>query len=306
MAANKGKKARKALPVRNQSSQRLKTKRPKMAIAQAGGRVQTHTSMVMDPCNSVLGKTAYRGSDGFVSRFARTQSVATGVNTAFLHIFYPAYNSIFFATYADGAAAVPTVTYNVAGPGQAFLLANADVQRAVGACTEITYTGTELNRQGTLFMGSVKATVFNKPITLDTLAPLLGHTTRTPDNTLSAKWIPSSVEEEYWGTGVGAPEASSDRNVLVIMGTGFTGASPFTFTNTLIAEWQPEIGLGLAANNPNTADAPAGLEHVRSNLARAGNWWLSAAHSLETGYQTAKGVYNATRGVRAGLMALTM
>lgn len=267
-------------------------------------RIARHTNMVFDPCNAALGPTAYRGQDGFVQRFAKTQTFTTTTDQCFVSIYYPAYNGSSTAVYALPSSPVGVVTYSTPGPGQAFLLANADSQRPIGACIEATYAGTELNRQGLLYMGSCKASLFKAATTTDAICALLGHATRVPDRTTSVKWIPSPVDEEYWTTGAAEPESAGDRNVIVIVGVGFTAPVSFTITTTLIAEWSPNAGLGIATPSPNTADAPGGIEHVRSNLARMGNWWVQAAHSLEAGYQTARGVYNATRGVRAGAMAL--
>lgn len=285
----------------------VKRRRAKQAPATAEGndRVVGHTNMVIDPCNSKITPTAYRGQDGFVQRFARTNFFTTTTETCFMYVFYPAYNSMYLTSIALPSSGIAPITYNIAGPGQTFLLANSDAQRPIAACAEVDYTGTELNRQGMLYMGSVKASIFSNNVTVDQITALIGHPRRVPDSTTSVKWIPSPVDEEYWPTGAAVPEAPGDRNVIVVIGTGFTSPVSFQFTTTLITEWQPNQGLGIAANTPNTADAPAGMERVRTNLSRAGNWWISAAHTVESGYQTAKAVYNATRGVRQGLAMLT-
>lgn len=270
-------------------------------------RIMGHTNMVMDPCNSKICPTAYRGSDGFVQRFRTTQSLVLTTQSCFLSVYYPAYNSFYLAAIPLPASGIAgPITYNIAGPGQAFLLANADSQRAVAACTQVNYTGTELDRQGLLYRGVVKASVFSNSFTLDQITALLGNPERVPDHTSEVKWIPGACEEEYWNTGAVTPDAPGDRNVIVNVGIGFTSSVTFTFTNTLIAEWQPNFGVGIAANTQNTADAPAGFEHVKTQLAKAGNWWVSAAHSLETGYQTAAKVYRATKGIRAGMSALAL
>lgn len=288
---------------------KIAKRRPRVLVANdALERIQGHVSMVMDPCHSRLTPSAYRGQDGFVQRFASTAALVTTTQSCFINLFYPAYNSVYTAAVALPTTAITgPLTYNTAGPGQSFLLTNADAQRAVAACMQVDYTGTELNRQGLLYRGILKSSVFNAPsFTLDQIAAMLGSPMRVPDNTSEVKWIPASVEEEYWASGSTAPESLGDRNVLVTVGLGFTSAVAFQFTHTLIAEWQPNQGLGLAANSPNTADSPAGFEHVKTSLARAGNWWLSAARGVENAYQTAASVYQATRGVRSGIAALAL
>lgn len=276
-------------------------------------RVIGHTNMVLDPCHSTITQTAYRGQDGFVQRFAKTNTLSLTTEQTFIYIFYPAYNSIYQAAVATPSTAIGPITYSLAGPGQPFLLANADAQRTVAACAEIDYTGTELNRQGLLYMGVVKASIFGDAVTVDQITALVGHPVRVPDKTASVKWMPAPADEEYWRTGAGQPEAFGDRNVMVIVGTGFTSAVAFQLTSTLIAEWQPSQGLGIAATNPNTADAPAGMELVRTNLAEAGNFWVSTAQGAERAYQigrkayyTGKAMYNATGGLRRGMAALAL
>jgi hypothetical protein len=263
--------------------------------------------MIMDPCNAKITPTAYRGGDGFVQRFRTTQSVALTTQTCFISIFYPAYNSYYIAGVAlPSTVNTGPLSYNTAGPGQAFLLANADSQRAVAACTQVDYSGTELNRQGLLYRGIVKASVFSNNFTVDNIIALLGNPERVPDSTSEVKWVPGATEEEYWNTGSISPDGPGDRNVIVYIGTGFTSAVTFSFTNTLIAEWQPNFGVGIAANSVNTPDAPAGFEHVKTHLAKAGNWWLSAAATVGAAYRTGAKIYRATKGVREGMTALAL
>lgn len=293
--------------VKTTRRKQARRRRPRPALVGfENSRVYDHTNMVLDPCNAKIAPTAYRGMDGFVQRFARNQTVNTGTDQCFISIYYPQYNGIFTSNVPTGATVIPPVVFGTAGPGQSYLLTNSDAQRAVGACVDINYTGTELNRQGMLYMGSVKCSLFSAATTIDQLTTLLGHPQRVPDGKSSVKWIPSPIDEEYWLTGPTSPDNSGDRNAIVVIGTGFTSASPFQLVTTLIAEWQPNAGIGIASNNPNSHDTPGGLEHVRNNLQRAGTWWVTAAHTLEAGYQTAKSVYRATRGVRAGLAMLTM
>lgn len=276
-------------------------------LSDATERIMTHANLCMDPCNAKIGPTAYRGSDGFVQRFRTTQSLVLTTQSCFLSVYYPAYNSIYLAAIPLPASGIAgPLTYNIAGPGQSFLLTNADSQRAVAACMQVDYTGTELDRQGLLYRGVIKASVFSNSFTLDQITALLGNPERVPDHTAEVKWIPGSIEEEYWNTGSIAPDGPGDRNVIVTVGVGFTSPVTFSFTNTLVTEWQPNFGVGIAANSPNTADAPAGFEHVKTHLARAGNWWVSAANSLSSGYRAAAKVYRATKPLREGAMALAL
>lgn len=264
-------------------------------------RVRNHVSMLLDPCNAPLGPTAYRGSDGFVTRFNKVDSF-TSANTAFAFAFYPAYNSIWQGTYTDASVST-SAAWATAGPGQSFLLSNAESQRAVAACVRAEYVGTELNRQGIIYYGVVPESALSSSSTLLLKQSLLQKAVRTPDGVLECKWVPSSSEEEYWATGGVAPDQNADRNVIVIIGSGFSAGVTMNFQATLIAEWRPKFGVGMMTPSPNTPDAPAGLEHVRSYLSKLGNWWVEGARTLATAYSVGNQMLRATRAVQAIALA---
>jgi hypothetical protein len=242
-------------------------------------RITRHVNMIIDPCNAELGPTAYRGTDGIVTRFRSNGNLGPSAGkTGFIYVYYPAYNTVYTA-YVNGADLA--VTNLVGGPGQSFLLASSDSQRAVAACTSLTYTGTELDRSGIIYSGVIPIACIQATKTIDQLVMLLQHEGRTGCDPMELKWSPSAVDEEYWTTGSVVPEAPGDRNCLVFIGLGFNAAttSPnHAIVNTLITEWRPEAGLGLSTPNPSSHDVSGGIEKVRSTLARLGNWW-----SLTTG-----------------------
>nr|WRQ65505.1 hypothetical protein [Tolivirales sp.] len=270
-------------------------------------RLRNHVGMVLDPCNSVLGPTAYRGSDGFVTRFRNI--IAAGTTTAnpyYVSIFYPAYNGVFLSGYS-AATSVVTPVYTTAGPGQPFLLSNADSQRVIGACTRINYLGSELNRQGILYRGVVPESAVAGS-TINQLIALCQANERTPDHPLETKFIPSSIDEQYWDTGSVAPSEAGDRNVIVTVMFGGTTVDLNTYLeHTLICEWRPKFGSGLVVPTPNTGDVPSGLERVRSALSKLGDWWLSASHTagqaIMTGAQMYKGTQRLVGAARLAIAA---
>lgn len=267
-------------------------RKPAMAVSP---RLRSHIAMVTDPCNAVLGHTAYRGSDGFVSRFKSNLVVSSGgaTNNICVVAFYPAYNSISVRFTGDPNAAL-TTDYSTPGPGQAFLLGNSGAQRVVGACTQILYTGTELNRQGLVFRGVIPENVLNGA-SVNQLRVLCQHSSRNSGGLLETKFIPSSIDEEYWATGAAAPAESGDRNVIVtILEAPQNSTQAFNLVHTLIAEWRPKLSIGLQVPTPNTPDVPGGLERVRTALASMGDWWLNAAHTASTALVAGRKVYDST------------
>lgn len=263
-------------------------------------RVVRHVNMIVDPCNAELGPTAYRGSDGIVTRFRSNGNLGASVGkSGFIYVYYPAYNTVYTNYVNAGDLAVTNL---VGGPGQSFLLASSDSQRAVAACTSLSYAGTELDRSGTIYAGVIPIACIQATKTISELITLLQRETRTGEDPIELKWSPSAVDEEYWTTGSVVPEAPGDRNCMVFIGLGFNAAttSPnHTVVNTLIAEWRPEAGLGLSTPSPNSHDVSGGIEKVRSTLAKLGTWW----------YGTAKKVHNvvqspAFKTIHAGVAAL--
>lgn len=279
-------------------------KRP-VQLSDSAERLRNHIGMVMDPCNAILGPTAYRGADGFVTRFKINQTAGTTTtNQYFVSVFYPAYNATFLSGYA-AATNVVTPAY-INGPGQAFLLANADSQRVVGACTKITYLGSELNRQGVVYRGVMPEAAITGA-TVQDIITLCQRTDRTPDSVLETKFIPSSIEETYWKTGGVAPSENGDRNVIVTVLYGGAVTAVDTFLeHTLICEWRPKFGVGLVCPPPNTPDVTGGLEKVRTAISRFGHWWLEGTHTAGTAVRTAAHMYQGTRALaNVARLALT-
>ena len=248
-------------------------------IAGLNQRVQNHVNMVMDPCGAVLGTTAYRGSDGIVTKFRINYTGNTTPTTSnYVLCYYPGYNTIWAQQILTGDENIGLAfSATNAGPGQAFLLATAEAQRAVGACLKFSYTGTELNREGTVYSGVLPLAACSGA-SFNQLAVLLQESMRMPDKEIEIKWIPAPAEENYWGTGPTAPEDGAGRNVVVILVKGSLATNTtFRYSANLIAEWKPKYGAGMQTPTPNTPDVPAGLESVRTVLAGKGDWWTAAS-----------------------------
>lgn len=281
-----------------QKTPRRRTGKKRTPIVEVNGdRVSSHVNMVLDPCNAPMAPNAYRGSDGINTRLRQVLPGIASVATPYLiHVFYPRYNGLWVTAVANPNAAL-TTSYATPGPGQAYLLANADSQRVVAACTQVAYIGSELNRQGQIYGGVLPEKAL-EGATFNQLVALCQGGERVPDHLFEVKYVPTAVDENYWDTGAAAPADGGDANVLVILvnGGGVVDIN-LTLTNTLIAEWRPKFGIGMAVPTPNTPDAPAGLERVKSELARRGNWWMP---TVRAGMQVARTLAEtyATGGLR--------
>lgn len=261
----------------------------KSAKSEDATRIARHVAMIMDPCNAELGPTAYRGADGFITRFRNVVTVApVAAKSGFVYVWYPAYNRGTTVNLNAGDA-FTFASPNFEGPGQTFLLNQSDTQRAVGACTTLNYTGTELDRCGIVYSGVIPIATLQNVKTAADFALVLQHEQRVGDKPLEVKWSPSAAEEEYYRSALGSvePPNPGDRNciVFIVLGTNpATTSCNFSLINTLISEWRPEAGSGISTPNPSSHDVPGGIEKVRSILQRFGNWWTGAA---KTAYSVA-------------------
>lgn len=272
----------------------------------AQSRLGRHIRLLLDPCNADLGPTAYRGRDGFVSRFSSIHTVGPGTTqTCSIFMYYPRLNRVYnrmTANINDDLGAIDWYGANTFdGPGTYFLKNFTEAMRPVAACVQAYFSGTELDRQGIVYNGIVPGQVFTNTAagsnTIDAYVQLLQKRQRTPDHTVETKWVPAPENEQYERTDVLAPQAGGD-NVIVMCFTGFAVTKiNFNFRVVNNIEWLPGAGQGFVAPSPSTPDVPAGLEHVRTTLSRLGNWWVEAAHTVQTAAGVARQVYAATRSV---------
>lgn len=264
-------------------------------------RVSRHVNLLLDPCGAELGPTAYRGRDGFINRFNAFFSVGPDPTiSCSVFIYHPRLNRIYnrgVALFNDDIGNINFYGgFSSAGPGAAYLTANADETRTISACVQAFYVGTELDRQGLVYRGVVPARALSNAVnTVGTLSQLLQKRERTGDHTMETKWVPGPGNENYERTDITVNEFGDD-NCVVILASGFA-ASKLLFSYRVVTniEWLPAPAVGIMTPSPSTPDAPAGLERVRSAVARFGDWWLEAAHTVSTVGGVARRVYGATR-----------
>lgn len=280
---------------------------PRM-VNDAAARIQRHVKLLLDPCSAELGPTAYRGRDGFVSRFSGFHANADAAASCAVFLWYPRINRIYnrgVAAFTTDLGAIDFYGANsAAGPGADYLFSNAEASRCISGCLQAFYSGTELDRQGIVYQGVVPARTFsNTAAGVNTAArftQLLQAQSRCPDSVVETKWVPSAENEEYEDTGIGSstPHLLSGDNVVVFIASAFAvGKLNFNFRVVGNYEWLPTPGAGFMCPSPSTPDAPAGFEHVRTTIARYGKWWLDALHTAGAVYQTGRRVYQAARGV---------
>lgn len=277
-------------------AKRAKAKAPARRKARAptqmvDPRVAGHVRMVVDPCNATISPTAYRGRDGFITRFSLTVSGNLGASPVGIVAYWPRINryiQLGLAGASTGFSLDWGGAYSADGPGGAFLATTASAYRPVAACLQSLYTGTELDRQGCVAQLVVPQQSTTGTVSIESLTQLAQRNNRTSGMT-ETKWIPSPCNENYERRPATlssyAPEDAD--NIIVHVFNGFA-ANKAVFINRMVAvlEWQPNSGQGIVVQNPATPDSVGGLERVRSTLSRLGDWWLSAASTASTAIHT--------------------
>lgn len=272
-------------------------------------RISKHVNMIVDPCNSVLFPTAYRGKDGFINRFAAPYNLADATATCAVVAFWPRYNRVFLKGYATSATSFSLDFYaagvSYGGPGNAYLGTNAAETRPVAACMVSDYTGTELDRQGLVAQGCLPLKCTTGTTTVDGLLQLMQRYERVPDSSVETKWVPSPSDEDYQAIPASGVTVYGDDNIIIHIYVGFA-AGKLTSTTRVVAihEWQPFYNLGIAVPTPVSPDPPAGLERVRNALTGFGEWWLGAAKIARSGYEMISKVQQGMRIARPAVQML--
>lgn len=276
--------AKKAQKKQRKSNNRQKAPRGAVAVAN-DSRLRNHLSMVMDPCNAIIGPTSYRGKDGFITRFNGAQDFdGLPANTCAVIAYWPRMNRIFASAVATAATGFAIDFYNATlstpGPGGPYLTTNASETRPIAACLKSNYTGTELDRQGYVAQIVAPLNALMGTLTITSLRQLAQKTSRVGPP-VETKWIPGPYDEDYVKIATATPSIDVDDNVIVHVFGGFaSGKLLLTHQITHLQEWQPLYGLGIQVPTPSSPDVPAGLERVRTALSTAGHWWLEATATV--------------------------
>lgn len=221
-----------------------------------------HYQMLVDPCDSTLTESAYRGQAGIPSRFTRSWTITTGVNTAYYYQVNPAdCGAMENQVLASSTAFTPVI--GTLAAGRTFLLSTSSSFRVIGYCLDVDYIGTELNRSGKLYTGTVPSSNIPAGVatSIDGLKVLFPNNTRTPDKSLQSKWFPGVTNEDY--SAIGGNNYLNSNNSVVFIAENMPAGIQLAFKETVVVEWIPLPNLGfvtpnaLAGNNP-----PASFEQL--------------------------------------------
>lgn len=219
-----------------------------------------YVRLILDPCRAPLVPPVYGGSSGaYLAKFEAY--VGPSGDSGYMWWSPGTSNSVtstsglVMASAADSATSIawPGTGQTPQTPGYAFLSANSGSYRPVAACAEIMWNDTELNRCGTIAVGTVaNSALWGQAVTVDQLMPLCQYTARTPDLKVDAAWLPSEAAGGFDDFNTQTASNNIQRhNGLLFTWAGIKGTSAgFKVRLTLVAEWKPEAGKGLATPPP--------------------------------------------------------
>jgi hypothetical protein len=273
MAKNKQKLAKRPI------ARRKKTSVPRgLAI---DSYAANHANMLMDPCNSILEESVYNGDRGFVNRFQAQASYGTTASTTAWWAIYKPGNQC--STNADVATATTASTLSfqpAAYPGETFMTPNASKQRAVACCITVRPNSAPNNATGTIFFGVVSASaVLNgASVTAAQLINLCSDSVSASQALmapLEVRWSPGGLDERYNTTGT-VSDDDTDRNALIVVGTGFPAASGVNYRVVSITEWTPIRTFGVVQDATATKRSRSNItDVVRVLKERDPSWWWS-------------------------------
>lgn len=230
--------------------------------------LREHINMVLDPCAAPLAPSIYSGPTGCVQRFVSTgalQSVTEGAT--YLCVVPGGFRTVSATLANQGTATTPG--YGVGSvPGYSFLQANANGVRVLGACLEVHWNGSELNRAGSLACGVVPASTIRGGVVtnIDNIYTTLPTKERVPSGSCQIVWNPGKTDDVYGpcDTALGISDFD-DKNAMVV---AFQAPPGFllAYTYTVIYEWTPRQGLGQPAHSTISRAAPDAVASINSIL----------------------------------------
>lgn len=298
MAKNKPKAPKKA----GKRSRALRAAQPNPFIADPlDAYAKMHMAMLADPCGSDLSQSVYPGDRGYVNRFTANQGLGTtATDTVFALVIKPG-NQVMFAAAGANSGTPTTIVYSSGGfPGIGFLGTNASKARCVAHCVNVRPNASPSAGTGTIHYGVInaaalpngKATTFDAILSYCTESVSASQALMSP---LEVKWSPGGFDDRYNQFTSSLPvitDDDSDRNVLVVVFTGYPAGTGAVAKYTTIQEWSPNVALGITCDATSVKQSVCDVQCVLRNLKRKdANWWWKLGTATVRGASAVASAY---------------
>lgn len=295
--------AKKKSMSRGGNATRRKARRRNATVRLADGHdiVLSHYNLLADPCGAPATRSAYRGKPGYMVRYtiANDFTLATTNPVAFMIINPGGGGCCFRNPLTSGTAA--SISYGGTSDAsftlpRGALPTIASGARAVACCAEVQWTGTELNRGGTIGIAVGPSGDFAKggqTRTYTDLNNLAQYKGRVPGDSVKIRWVPTAADEEYSDFTAAVPEYFDDKGAILITLSNPAGvAGSYRVVITTVYEYLPLVGSGVPATTPAVHTAVGGVERIINLASRAENFITDLLH-------TGSRVYKSYRAVRS-------
>lgn len=268
--------------------------------------------LVADPCYAPLTHPIYPGSDGgLLARFESEQTFGAGAGeTGFIVGFVPGLpgGSIYANATALASDTTNTLFNNtsIAGPGQTFLSTSASAVRCVAACMQISWPGSELDRQGYITLGQCSGGLLSQGLSVVTntaaLRPLCHLRARVPDTFLEVKWRPTLGDAEWHDPSLAGTVGDINKKGAIFATVSNLKALIGARVRFIVTyEWQPKTNQGVATAFDSHIPSKNSLDDVINALDKNGPGW---AYRATTAFNAVSGMASAfNRANNAGRMA---
>jgi hypothetical protein len=288
--------------------QQQQAKKAKQVVMRVGRQLDDGArkwlALLADPCNADLVPPCYGGTG--VGYLVRTRQIwAPNVSaTDLVAEVTPSYAAGVAGLRWGWSATAGGSLGNVAQTSIApFLLNNAVGRyRAVAGCVTVLYTGTELERKGTVSMTLDSGTTLldAEPIggNAYTWAAQMPTSFRMGSTAHEYRWVPSMQDSEFVKNSteeVGNTTVSGANTITLVV----TNATPGTFQLqiTFVWEWQPEQEGGMNTGLVTLNRAPASRNSLPEILGALGNVGKFAFRAAQTSSGFLPALGNAASGV---------
>jgi len=247
--------------------------------------------LLTDPCNAPLTSPCYPSSSG--GSLVRVESDGIYGNgataTAGAVLFTPGLmtrnSGLGSISYLVGTDDVTNLPWNTAAassnPGY-YTASSWSAYRPVAACMQVSWPGSELNRQGIVSIGQVPAQLGSETANVGQLRTACPIVTRMPETTLEAKFRPGERDGLYNDpTNVNAFTDAQGRNSIMCTWAGLPAATGVRIRLVVVYEYQVAGFSGSVVNlttNANSA-SKSSVNEILGALDKAGRWAYSIATS---------------------------
>jgi hypothetical protein len=275
----------------------------RMVRSPAAGRIQalldnnarSWARLLEDPCNAPLVYPCFStGGGGTVLMRLEYDTIlwSGATDTAGVYAWIPgAALSIINGTTLTSDTT--TSTYSGAnGPGSQWFPTNASSVRAVAACMQVMYPGTELNRSGIVAIGCVPADTFvsfiatagggaNNATSAAAARQSLVHAERMPTGVVEARWFPGENDQGSINGTLPTAYASvcPGRNGILVSASGFPVSTGIRVR--AVGVYEVSLYSSSTLGSVQTPAPPVSVNNaaqvIKTLFDRDPQWWLTSA-----------------------------